>query len=162
MNPFLRTQYNYDMNKAGDESGLKCEDPTRTQQQFRDEVNINTIVDRFKLTGEMPQLEKLPSFDDYTGIFDYQTAMNAIIAANRDFASLPAKTRARFENDPNQFVDFFADPTNRAEAERLGLIKHVPPAPTPEELAAARPATKADIQEAFKVTQKQGDNPKTP
>lgn len=162
MNPFLRTAYNYNMNEAGDESGLNCKDPTLTQQHFKEEVDINTLVERFHITGEMPQLEKLPSYDDYTGVFDFQTAMNAIVAAKKDFDSLPAKTRARFGNDPQEFVSFFADPTNRAEAEKMGMIEKVPPAPTPEELAAARPATKADLQEAFKVTQKQGDTPKTP
>lgn len=52
--PFLRTPYNYDMNAAGDESGLRCEDATRAQQQFKEESDINTIVARFGLTGEMP------------------------------------------------------------------------------------------------------------
>lgn len=123
MNPFVRSPYNYDMNEASEESGLECKDPTLTQQQFKDEVDINTLVERFGLTGEMPQVAKLPSFDDYTGIFDYQTAMNAIVAAREQFMTLPAKLRSRFENDPHQYVNFFADPNNKDEAIRLGLIE---------------------------------------
>lgn len=122
MNPFVRTAYNYDMNEAGDESGLECKDPTLAQQQFKDEVDINNLVEKYKLNGEMPQLEKLPEYGDFTGIFDYQTAMNAIVAADRDFMSLPAKLRIRFNNDPNEFVNFFADESNRDEAIKLGLI----------------------------------------
>ena len=41
--PFLRTPYNYDTVAASNESGLGCEDPTLTQQQFAEESDINTI-----------------------------------------------------------------------------------------------------------------------
>ena len=36
--PFLRTPFNYDRDLASEESGLKCEDPSLTQQQFKDEA----------------------------------------------------------------------------------------------------------------------------
>lgn len=123
MTPFVRSAYNYDMNEASDESGLDCKDPTLTQQSFAEEVDINNIVNRLNLNGEMPQLQKLPEYGDFTGIFDYQTAMNAVVAANRDFMSLPAKLRTRFNNDPHEFVEFFADPDNKDEAIKLGLIE---------------------------------------
>lgn len=119
--PFLRTAYNYDMNEAGDESGLECKDPTLTQQHFKDEVDINTIVERFGLTGEMPQLQQLPSYGDYSGIFDYQTAMNAVRAADESFMNLPAKIRNRFDNNPQKFVDFCEDDDNKEEAYKLGI-----------------------------------------
>lgn len=135
--PFVRSAYNYDMNKAGDEDSIMCMDPSRTQQHFRDEVDINTLVERFKLTGEMPQLEQLPSFQDFQGIFDYQTAMNAVVAARETFQSLPAKLRARFHNQPQEFIEFFDDPENRPEAEKLGLVDK--PAPKPAESSSTDP-----------------------
>lgn len=141
MNPFVRSAYNYDMNAAGDESGLQCNDPTLTQQSFKDEVDINTLVERFGLTGEMPQLQQLPSFGDFEGIFDYQTAQNAVVAARETFQSLPAKLRTKFDNDPQKFISFFDDEENRAEAIKLGLIER-PKDPQP--------------------LQKQGDTPTTP
>ena len=133
---FIRSPYNYDMNKAGDESGLECKDQTLAQQHFKDECDINTIVDRFGLTGEIPVIEHLPQSQDFEGIFDYQTAMNAIVAAQRTFDSLPAKLRARFQNSPAEFVAFCDDTENLDEAIKLGLASKRPqPAanPTQEE-----------------------------
>ena len=49
--PFLRSLYNYDRDAASSESGLACDDPTLAQQQFRDEADINTILERFGRTG---------------------------------------------------------------------------------------------------------------
>lgn len=137
--PFLRTPYNYDRNLAGDESGLKCEDPTLTQQQFREEADINTLVERFHLTGEIPQLTELPSYGDFTGIFDYQTAMNALVATRETFQSLPAKLRARFHNDPQEFLEFCNDSENRPEALKMGLLK-------PEATPPADPVAKPDLE----------------
>lgn len=147
MATFVRSEYNYDMNEASEESGLECKDQSLTQQQFKDEVDINTLIERFGLSGEMPQLQQLPSYDDYSGIFDYQTAMNAVVAAQRQFQSLPATTRSRFNNDPQKFVEYFDDEDNRAEAEKMGLIQKRPP------------AEPAPVQE---TQRKQGDTPKTP
>lgn len=156
MEPFVRSAYNYDMNQASDESGLECKDPTLTQQHFKDEVDINTLVERFGLTGEMPQVAKLPSFDDYTGIFDFQTAQNAIVAAREQFMLLPAKVRSRFENDPHQYVNFFADEANRDEAIRMGLIAK------PADPILETTLTVAAVKQSTGQTQgKQGDTPKT-
>ena len=45
--PFVRNPYNYDMDQVSQETGLKCEDPSLTQQHCRDECDINVIVERF-------------------------------------------------------------------------------------------------------------------
>lgn len=120
--PFLRTAYNYDRDQASMESGLKCEDKTLAQQHFRDEVDINTLVDRFHLTGEMPQLNALPAYADYTGIFDFQSAMNAVRQANETFMQLPAELRARFHNSEQEFLAWADNKDNLAEAAKLGLL----------------------------------------
>lgn len=122
MLPFLRTAYNYDMNKAGDESAVECKDRSLAQQHFAEECDINTIVKRFGLTGELPSDLKAPTYGDFVGISDFHSAMNAIAKANEAFDEMPADIRARFNNDPALFVDFCSDDANRAEAERLGLV----------------------------------------
>lgn len=122
LKPFLRTAYNYDTNEAGDESGLKCLDKTLAQQHFRDETDINTIVERFHITGELPTTVRMPTYADFGGPFDFQTAMNAIRSAEESFAAMPANVRARFHNNPAEFVDFCDDPENLSEARRLGLV----------------------------------------
>ena len=127
---FLRTGNNYDMDAVSRETGLTCKDPSLTQQQFAEEANINTIVERFGLTGELPNNVRMPAFADFEESVDYQTSLNAIIEAQRAFATMPASIRERFGNDPGAFVDFCGDEKNRPEAERVGLVaakEFVPP-----------------------------------
>ena len=114
-----------------DETGLKCLDPSLTQQQFRDESDINTIVDRFMKTGHLPDPVSMPQYVDYEGVFDFQSAMNVVRQADENFMRMDAKVRSRFHNSPQEFLEFFADPANTEEAVRLGLAvantKEVPP-----------------------------------
>lgn len=125
--PFVRQPYNYDTNKAGDEDAIACKDPTLTQQHFKEECDINTIVDRFGLSGELPQVLDLPTHGDYTGIFDYQTAMNTVVKARETFMQMPAHLRSRFHNDPQEFLAFCDDiESHKDEAKKLGLLKEMP------------------------------------
>lgn len=119
---FLRTPYNYDTMEASDASALSCPEPTLAQQHARDECDINTIVRRFGLTGELPNNVRVPRYGDFTAVSDYQTAMNMVMEANAAFMELPAEVRSRFNNDPGALVDFISDDSNRAEAEKLGLV----------------------------------------
>ena len=119
---FLRTPYNYDTDAASNESGLACEEPSLAQQHFKDECDINTILERFNITGLVPQSPLSPRYGDFSGIGDYHTALNRVIAAQDEFESLPAQIRARFENDPAKLIEFLGDETNRPEAEDLGLV----------------------------------------
>jgi phage internal scaffolding protein len=119
--PFLRSAYNYDTNQVSDETGLRCMDPSLTQQQFAEEADINTIVDRFLRSGVMPTPTQMPQYVDYEGVFDFQSAMNVVRAADENFMRLDAKVRSRFNNSPQEFLEFFANPDNQDEAIRLGL-----------------------------------------
>ena len=121
--PFLRTPYNYDTNAASNESGLACEEPSLTQQHFKDETDINNILRQFNITGLLPEQPLSPRYGDFTGIGDYHSALNAVIAAEDKFLALPANLRARFENDPAQLIAFLSDENNRSEAEKLGLLE---------------------------------------
>jgi phage internal scaffolding protein len=119
--PFLRTPYNYDMNQVSDETGLRCLDDSLTQQQFKEESDINTIVDRFMKSGVLPTPVNMPQYVDYEGVFDFQSAMHVVRQADENFMRLDAKVRSRFNNSPQEFLEFFADPNNVEEAIRLGL-----------------------------------------
>lgn len=142
---FLRTPYNYDTMQVSNETGLLCEDESLAQQHARDECDINTIVRRFGLTGELPNGVRAPQYGDFTSATDYHTAMNAVISANASFMQLPADVRARFNNDPGAFVDFCSDDKNRDEAKALGLIvgssNEPVPNPAPEGGGVAQSST---------------------
>lgn len=121
--PFLRTRFNYDMNRASLLSGLHCSDETRTQQQFGDECDINTIVRRFGLTGELPQGLKVPMQGDFTEVFDYQSSLDLLREADQAFMQMPAEIRERFGNDPGRFVEFTSDPKNVKQCREWGLAE---------------------------------------
>lgn len=128
----LRTPYNFDRMESSIATALTCEDESRTQQQFLEDADVNVIMERFGVTGELPQNVQLPSYTEYVEVFDFQTAQNAIRAGQEAFAEMPAKVRERFQNDPGRFIAFFNDEQNRAEGERLGLLIAKPaPEPTP-------------------------------
>lgn len=124
--PFVRSAYNYDMDAASLESGTACLDPSLAQQQFAEESDINTIVDRFALNGEMPSSPTVPTYDDFSEVTDFHTAMNAVLVAQGQFMQLPAKVRSRFDNDPQKLLEFVADGANAEEARVLGLLKPLP------------------------------------
>jgi len=123
--PFLRTPYNYDLNAASNESGLHCEDATLTQQHFKDECDINNILKQFNVTGLLPEAPLSPRYGDFTGISDYHSALNQVIAAEDEFMALPAQIRSRFDNDPAKLIDFLENVENKDEAIKLGLINAV-------------------------------------
>jgi len=119
---FLRTPYNYDTNVASNESGVACEEPSLAQQQFKDECDINNILRQFNVTGLLPEAPLSPRYGDFSGISDYHTALNAVIAAQEGFDGLPAQIRASFNNDPEQLINFLDNPENKDQAIKLGLV----------------------------------------
>lgn len=120
---FVRGWGNYSTDAASLESGLVI-DPADTvvQQQFADECDINTIVRRFGLTGELPNGVAMPLSGDFTSATDFQTSMNLIRQAQESFLELPADVRERFNNNPARVISFLEDPSNRDEAIKLGIV----------------------------------------
>lgn len=102
-------------------NGFCSEQPSRTKQSFKDEVDINTLVKRFGITGTMPVPSRLPTYDDFTGIDDYQSALNALMDASAAFDELSADVRRKFDNDPQQFLEYVNNPDNKESLYDLGL-----------------------------------------
>ncbi len=133
--PFFRTGFNYDRDVASKESGLLCEDESLAIQSAAEEADINTIVRRFGLTGQLPDQVAMPRSGDFTNVPDFHTAMNLIRTTQEEFLRVPAEIRARFGNDPQAFMEFLEDEGNREEAHKMGLLKSVPveaPSGTPD------------------------------
>jgi len=108
----------------------KC-DPKNTivQKRFKNDVNINTIVERARVQG-LPQATSRGFFGDFTGI-DFLAMQNTVAKAQEAFMALPARLRARFQNSAQNLIEFIEDKNNFDEAIKLGLI------PMPEEVAKA-------------------------
>lgn len=125
----MRSAYAYDVDEASLETGLRCEDVSRTVQSQKDDADINVIVRRFGLTGTMPVGLVPPVYQDFDGVFDFQSAQNAVIRARDSFMAMPAEIRKRFNNDPQEFVVFCSDEKNLPEMRKLGLAVPEPPKP---------------------------------
>lgn len=119
---FIRSAYNYDRDAASVASGLLCLDESLTRQSFLEESDINTIVRRFGLSGQLPTDVAIPRFEDFSEVFDFHSAMNAVAEARESFDAMPAVVRSRFHNDPGEFVDFCLAERNREEAAAMGLV----------------------------------------
>lgn len=103
------------------------EEPSRTDSSWKDEVNVNSIIDRIKKTGQVTHLtNKQGTFADVTQIPDLQTALNQVTQANQAFDELPAYLRERFSNNPVEMIKFLQNESNRDEAIKLGLIPTPP------------------------------------
>lgn len=99
------------------------DEPSMTQQQFKEECDVNNIVKKFTNTGEFLHVtSKQGRYADFSEIQDYQGMLDTVIAAEEAFMSLPAQVRAKFRNDPGKLIEFLQDPKNEEEARSLGLL----------------------------------------
>lgn len=119
-------------------------DSEYTDQSFRDEADINTIMARYQSTGEMPVLNEMDGqWLDVTEM-DFQRHMDFILDAQALFDQLPSALRDRFGNDPGAFLGFCSDEENRSEMAKLGLLNESateavlrPPSPPETDLGNA-------------------------
>lgn len=93
-----------------------------TQQQFKDECNVNNIMAKYKKTGLLTHINRHQAqFGDFASIEDYQVSLHKLMQAQESFAQLPSEIRSKFLNDPANLIEFVSDPKNNEEAIKLGL-----------------------------------------
>lgn len=121
--------------KLDPKTGELVEVPSMARQEFKDQCDINNILKQFKRTGIINHISaqaRQGSYEDLPDPIEYQDALNAVLAAQESFATLPSKVRSRFDNDPAKFLDFMSDPKNAEEIYDLGLAtRPQPPAEPP-------------------------------
>jgi len=78
-------------------------------------------------------------------VFDFHSAMNAVVQARESFDAMPADVRYRFHNDPAEFAEFCFKEENLPEARRLGLI-------LPEEVKPPKVASLDDVVQAINAS----------
>lgn len=116
-------------------------EPSKTQQQFAKECDVNEIIRKYIKTGQISHLAKNQGvYADVSEIPDLHSAMMQVSQAQQAFDSLPAELRKRFGNSPVAMVEFLSNPMNDDEAIELGLKTKKPgldvtiqPEPTPKE-----------------------------
>lgn len=125
--------------------GLEFTKPSLTKQSFVREADINVIMARYEKDGLIAHVNRVQgSYGDFTDPPEYQEALNKVIAAQDMFMSLPARIRARFGNDPGEFLAFVQDEKNVPEMVKMGLaVERVPAEPVSvvvKEMPADKPA----------------------
>lgn len=99
---------------------------SKTQQHFKEAVDINNIISRHVKHGKIERYNinrVSPIYADVSNIEGYQEALQKVNGVDALFGQLPAEVRKRFENDPSKVLDFVSNPENKAEAQRLGLLQ---------------------------------------
>lgn len=108
--------------------------PSKTRQEFAAECDINVLMERYEKTGIISHVDqRIPNYVDVSDLPSYQESFEIVRRAAEAFASLPARARAEFDNDPGAFADYAADPANLERMREWGLAA---PAPAPEVPAA--------------------------
>ena len=93
-----------------------------TQQQFKDECDVNNILSKYRKTGLITHLSKHKGeFGDFSSVTDYQTSLARLEQAHDSFQQLPSELRSKFHNDPKNLIEFLADPKNDEDAIKYGL-----------------------------------------
>lgn len=110
----------------------------KTLQSFKDECNINTIVNSYMKTGmwgnSLRGATSKPMFGDFTSVPDFVESQNIIAKANEMFDAMPLNIRKRFNYNPEELLAFVNDENNKEEAIKLGIATEKPkpePEPTP-------------------------------
>lgn len=106
--------------------------PSQTKQAFKDQTDINKIIERFTQTGELPPVNQTPVYQDVSQIPDFATCQLKVKQAEEAFMSLPSDVRNHFGNNPDNLLKWASDPKNFKSASDLGLVGTPEPAKTVE------------------------------
>lgn len=116
---------------------LDCKDKSLALQSAKDECDVNVIMKKYEKSGLITHMNTFEGFyADVSAVPSLADAFHVVEAASAQFMELPADLRARFENDPEQYLAFVMNPDNRDEMIKLGMIEKpkegtvvVPPSP---------------------------------
>lgn len=101
-------------------------------QGDKDEADINVMLKRFAVTGQIKTVNRQALFGDFSQVTDLQTALNVARAAQEEWLKLPSDLRWELHQDPARLEAWLSEEANRPLAEKLGLLdppKRIEPIP---------------------------------
>lgn len=98
------------------------EGESMAKQEFRDECDLNYMMQKYQATGMLTVNRSKASYSDLTNATSYHDAMNKVNEADMAFKALPAKLRADFDNDPALFLEAIEKDGYEKVLEDAGLI----------------------------------------
>lgn len=164
--PTWKTPHNHDTDFESRRTSLYCPEPTLTKQEFKEETDINVILQRFLRTGTPPDIVLPEHFADLTNRQTYYDAAQASAEASQLFYLLPAKQRAEFQNDPTRWADAVVLAVDQGDRKALAALGVSVPKEQPQEppqtgnTPAGSPAPAAT--QAAPGAPESGESPKPP
>lgn len=118
----IRSRYN-----LGDPvKGLEFTQPSLTQQQFKDECEIESLLKAHNLSqvmGIMNNYNQQPLYGDVSEIPDFHVSQNHLARATEYFEGLPSDVRSRFNNSLSEFLITLNNPGAREALTEMGVLK---------------------------------------
>ena len=109
------------------ENGIKryqldfSNEKSMTQQQFKQECDINSVLENYRKTGTpLPNPQFSENIVDLTAYGDFQQSMDTIRESIELFEALPAALRKKMGNDPANLPSYLEE--NEQEAIKYGLM----------------------------------------
>lgn len=95
---------------------------TPVQQHQANDVNINSLMAKYRVSQTMRQRKEAPVFADFSNVSDYFDAQLQMQHAEELFMSLPAKVRFQHNNNPGNFLAWAENPDNLPELIKMGVV----------------------------------------
>lgn len=134
---------------------IALQGPGRTQQHFRDQVDINNIFVKYRKTGVIEHVKRTQErFGDIRDLADYTQDLDKVAKAQQAFEMLPAELRNQFKNSISGFFEYIKNDENRPQLEKWGFVNKKPEEPKAGTPAAAEYSPEAKKTGAPKVPKK--------
>lgn len=106
--------------------GLEFHEPSLTQQQFKDECEIESLLKAHNLgqvMGILNNHDQQPLYADVSDIPDFHDAQNHVARATEYFEGLSSDVRSRFNNSLAEFLTALNNPGAREALTEMGVLK---------------------------------------
>lgn len=109
-----------------------------TKQADAAAADVNTLMRKYVQTGVVPGSGKAPRYGDFSSGLSFHESLEAIRAAEEEFAALPSAVRRLCDNDPGKFLDLVFEPSGEG-FQKLVEVGFAP------ELAPEKPAEPVQV-----------------
>ena len=85
-----------------------------TQQHFKEAVDINNILSKYRKTGIVEHVKRAQAiYGDFTELGQYAVHLDKVAKAQQAFDMLPAELRNQFNNSIPGFFEYIQKPENK-------------------------------------------------
>ena len=106
--------------------GLSFNLPSKTQQQFKDECDLEQLLKRhniYDLIGLANSGGREPLYADVSEVPDFAESQNHLRRATEYFEGLPSDIRSKFNNSLSEFLTVLNSGNAVKELQELGILK---------------------------------------